>query len=78
MTVKKLIDLLSKMDGNRIVVLSSDAEGNGYAEAREVDDNARFEDGEIGLEKLTATLEHMGYGEEDVKTSGRKCVVIWP
>ena len=77
MTVKELIALLQTCDQDRIVVISRDSEGNGYSELYCVE-SAMFCDGEIGLEDLTAELEKLGYGEEDVMEEGKRAVVLYP
>ena len=58
MKVRELIDLLAKMNPERVVVLQKDAEGNGYSPLRGADDNARYLarctwDGEVKRETLT-------------------------
>lgn len=78
MTVKELIKELKKLDGNRLVVISSDSEGNSFNEFYSYS-TASYDKGarEIGLEELTEELKNDGYSEEDVK-EGVPCVVLWP
>lgn len=66
MTVKQLIKQLSKMDQNRIVVVSMDPEGNGFSTVEAINDGMRFQDGEIGYEKITPTMKTQGYTEDDI------------
>ncbi len=78
MKVRDLIRTLKTMNGNRLVVLQRDAEGNGYEEARCVDDNAMYSEGEVKLERLDDELVEKGFCEDDVADGGEKCVVIAP
>ncbi len=77
MTVKDLIERLQRLDGDRIVVLAKDAEGNNYDTLYSIDSNCSYKDGEIGLEKLTPSLKERGYSKEDVK-EGQRAVVFYP
>ena len=78
MTVRELIALLGTHDPDRLVVLSRDAEGNGYEPLRIVATAAYDEaEREIGLEVLTDDDRAAGYGEEDVGR-GVPAVVLWP
>lgn len=81
MTVSELIELLKKEDGNRIVVMSQDPEGNGFRLLNGVATlscNADRWDIEIGLEELTPEYVRRGYGEEDVLENGTPALVLWP
>jgi len=81
MKVKKLIEILSKVDQNRIVVVSRDAEGNSFSPFCDYSLGAYVKDsawsGEVGLESLTEENRIAGYTEEDVK-KGKPCIVLWP
>ncbi len=78
MKAKDLIKILQE-DPERIIVLSSDSEGNSFDEAREVSTSKYDpEEREIGLEKLTAEHCAAGYSREDVMKGGKKAWVIWP
>lgn len=81
MTVKQLIEELNGHDPERIVVMSRDAEGNGYSPLAESTTGAYAPEttwyGEVGLEKLTQENIADGYGEEDV-VDGQPCLVLWP
>jgi hypothetical protein len=79
MTVKELIELLCKEDKDRIVVMSSDEEGNGFSELCAIE-TAMYDpkSRETGLEKLTKSLKDQGYTDEDVMTCGKKAIVLWP
>lgn len=76
-TVKKLITALQKHDPKRIIVLSRDAEGNGYDTLFNVSTGSYLE-GEVGLELLTPELESFGYAEEDVLDDGEPCLILSP
>ena len=76
MTVRELIELLQQEDGERIVVLSRDEEGNGFQPLVDVA-TAAYRDGDTGIEELTEELREQGYSEEDVM-KGTPAVVLWP
>lgn len=84
MTVKELRKLLDGIDGDRIVVVSRDEEGNGFNELHQVDAKSVFirDDSEIYMERneLTDELRRNGYSEEDTRTAedGELCIVLWP
>lgn len=68
MTVKELIKLLQKEDQSRLVVMSSDGEGNSIRLLSEVSIGAfQAEDG--GYE---------GDLEDDTSDYGNKAVCLWP
>lgn len=81
MTVKELIEELKKEDGDRIVVLQKDAEGNGYSPYEECYTAAYVAEttwyGEVGLEELTDDFRQQGYGEEDV-LDGQPALILRP
>jgi hypothetical protein len=67
MTIKELIDKLNEYDQDRLVILSSDSEGNSFNELYGIGKcsyNKKSKD--IGLEKLTDEDIKLGYGEKDV------------
>jgi len=80
MTKLELIKALADVPDDTLVVLASDAEGNSHDEVYGVYTNCQFDlnSREVGLAALTPQLEDLGYGEEDVMTSGVPCVVIAP
>ncbi|MGB1016085.1 MAG: hypothetical protein ACPG4T_18265 [Nannocystaceae bacterium] len=73
MTVGELIEVLKSYDSERLVVLSSDAEGNGYAPLRKHWDGS-YDDGEAGCE---AGNIPEGYDSEDV-VDGAPALVLTP
>ena len=79
MKVSDLIAKLQELDGNRLVVLSSDAEGNHYGSLYRIW-TAKYDPRyhEIGLEALTEPDRQAGYTEEDVMESGVPAVVLCP
>ena len=81
MTIRDRIKRLVEIDNlDRIVVLSSDREGNSFrtAEKNEMTISAYHpDDGEVGLEKLTSYLESRGYTEEDVLEDGVPALVLY-
>ena len=78
MKVKELIEELSKLDPEALVVLSRDEEGNGYSELADIASNYKFNGEDIGHAKLTPKLKKQGYTEEDVMEAGDPCVILWP
>lgn len=81
MKIKELIKLLEKEDPERIVIMASDGEGNGYSPLSSIWTAAYKAEntwsGEVGLEKLTEEDEEQGYTEEDV-LKGKKAIVFSP
>jgi hypothetical protein len=79
-SVKELIDLLSKYDPNRIVVMAKDSEGNGYSPLHGCQTGAyRAETtwyGDVGLEPGEEIPK--GYGEEDVIHDGVPALILTP
>jgi hypothetical protein len=71
MKVKELIKELQEVDGDRIVIIQKDAEGNGYSPLTMIDDESTYLadstwSGEVGIEKLTQEDRNNGYSEDDV------------
>lgn len=77
MKVKELKEILSKIDDETIVVISSDSEGNSYSPLSSYSPDYNYSDGEIGLKKLTDDDKSKGYTEEDLK-EGQSAFVLWP
>ena len=67
MTVNQLIEILEKQDQNDIVLLSRDAEGNGYMEVVDWGQGLCYQDG----------YEYQ-LGEYDVRQDLKPCIVLWP
>ncbi len=81
MKVKDLIKALSKQDPNRVVILSSDPEGNSYDALHSLSTCAYTkEDGEIqiGLEELSPQDLKLGYTEDDVLYRGKPALILSP
>jgi hypothetical protein len=76
MTVRELTALLAEHDQDRIVVLSRDAEGNGYSPLCAIGTGA-YRRGEVGLEVLTEEDRRLGFTEEDVMR-GAKALILTP
>lgn len=81
MTVKELKEALEGIDESRIVIMSSDGEGNSFSPLSDISDGAYEADstysGDFGQEKLTKALKKEGYGEEDI-IHGEKAICLWP
>jgi hypothetical protein len=82
MTVKDLIAELQDHDPDRVVIISKDAEGNGYSPlscaltgAYRAETTWR---GEVGLESLDEDDIASGYTEEDVLKGGVPALVLVP
>lgn len=81
-TIQRLIELLEACgDKSRVVILSSDPEGNDYGPLTE--DGLSFgayRDGEVRLEELTEAHIKDGYTEEDLFEEGTavKALVLYP
>ncbi len=81
MKVKDLIEILEKVDQNRIVILSKDSEGNTFSPLDFIQSNANYAEedscfGEVGFEELTEELKEF-YTEEDV-IEGKPALILWP
>ncbi|KKN89674.1 hypothetical protein LCGC14_0235200 [marine sediment metagenome] len=75
MTVRELIEELRKIDGDKVVIIQKDREGNGYSPLSDVDGEDVYVPettwyGKRFLAKLTPELEEQGYGEGDVVEEG--------
>lgn len=77
MLVRDLINNLSYLDPDLIVVMPNDT--NGFFPVREIsDDNNMYDNGKIGLHHLTRNLERARYTKDDLRTIGKRCIVLWP
>jgi hypothetical protein len=78
MNKSELIKLLNDIEGDPIIVLSRDAEGNGFNKLSDIElSSYDHSTREIGLIELTDDLRKEGYSEEDV-LEGERAVVLWP
>ena len=78
MTVAQLIAILKRHDGNRIVVLSADEEGNGFKPLGAIDAMVyNDEDDAVGYSEITPQLSEAGYGFDDL-IEGEPAVILWP
>lgn len=80
MKVKELIEELSKLDPEWLVVVARDPEGNGYRPLNCIDDNAAFiaDDEQIALRVLDDAHRARGFTEEDLEPGAEPCVVLFP
>ena len=76
MTVAELIADLQREDPARIVVMSRDAEGNGYSPLASFW-TGNYRDREVGLEVLTEDDLYKGYTEADI-LEGVPAVILSP
>lgn len=78
-TVKELIKALKKEDGERIIIMASDPEGNTLRPLECLTSGCWTGDGNIYIEKLTPRLKKAGFTEDEVgPKSAKKAVVLWP
>ena len=81
MTVAELIELLKEVEPSRIVIMSRDAEGNGYSPLEGTWKGVYVPDstwsGDVGLEILTVEDEDAGFTDEDV-LSGEPALILCP
>jgi hypothetical protein len=77
MLVKDLIKELQKLEPDRLVILSSDEEGNSFSPASEDYSLGNYADREFGLEKLTEENKKLGFTDEDI-LPGQKAVCLYP
>lgn len=85
MTVRELIELLSKCNPDDIVILSKDAEGNGFSPLSNIQEEMYTPDttysGEISLRALTPELAERGFTEDEVgnpEDGAVNCVTLYP
>jgi hypothetical protein len=84
MTRQELQEKLNEFPADAVIVLSKDAEGNGYSPLADSSESIYVPDttwaGEIYLTELTDELRQMGYGEGDLYhgDDGQRAVVLWP
>ena len=78
MKVKELITRLQELDGDRIVILQGDSEGNSYRQLSDLWTGVySYTWGECGPETLTDANIEEGYTEEDM-IKGEKAVILAP
>ena len=83
MKVKELIVALQAVDGERLVVLQKDSEGNGYSPLAGIDDNCKYigdtaYSGEVRIDKLTPEQIAEGFTDEDTAIDGEAALVLFP
>jgi len=78
MTVSELRHFLADEDPDRIVIISSDPEGNRFHRVSDAYMRGAYKSGDVGLEELTPEKEAQGYSQEDLMTDGKPCLVLYP
>jgi len=82
MKVRDLLEQLKDVDPEREIVMSKDAEGNGYSPLSSLWlGKYRAETtwyGDVGLESLTTEDKRHGYTEDDVMDDGVPAVILNP
>jgi len=84
MIVKELIEMLSVLDQEAVVVLQKDPEGNSFSHIEGADGGAICVEANDDLEVLDSSwsAEEAGFDDEDewdeFKTDAGDCVVIYP
>lgn len=79
--VKDLIEQLEGLDGEAMVIISQDGEGNSYSPLADISTgnycaNTSWS-GELRPRELTDELIADGYSEKDI-VDGESCIVLWP
>ena len=78
-TVKELISTLERLDGNAIVILAKDEEGNAFKPLSAVNEMGYApEDEFVYFRAITPELRAHGYTDEDVRKDAIPAVVLWP
>lgn len=79
-TVAALRRILATEDPARLVVLSSDPEGNRYHALHSVSSNMAYDPRthEVGLGELTTAAAKLGYTDADVVPKGRAAIILYP
>ena len=75
LTALDLIAALKKLDPETVVLLSSDAEGNGIHEFEGIDVKARWD---VNRKDLALKPDYSGYAAFNPKRGIRKAVVLYP
>lgn len=83
--IKDLKDIIENMDDDRVVILSSDGEGNNFSPLSSEILIGIYEPyspdliyrGEVGIEELTQEFKDIGYDEDDI-LEGERCLTLFP
>ena len=84
MTLGEFREQTKDFDGEMLVVLSKDSEGNSYSPLANVGEMIYVPEtmwyGEVYPSKLTQELKNSGCTEEDLYhgDNGKKAIVLWP
>ena len=84
MKVSELIKALEKYNPNDIVILASDAEGNGFSPLDDMSEDMYWPEtawnGSTHIRELTPELQERGFTEEDLapKDQSLPCITLWP
>ena len=84
MTVRQLLELLSKFEHDRVVIIQKDAEGNSYSPLFSAESKVAYQEettwsGTIKYQNLTDEMREQGFTEEDIASkSDRPAVVLCP
>lgn len=73
MTVKELRDLLKDVDGDVLVIMSKDGEGNGYSPLADTNLGQYLYEADT-----TWSGDLIDVDEADADTEAVPCVVLWP
>lgn len=79
----KVQDLRTALEGvpdDTVVVVSRDAEGNGFSPLHDAEVGMKYDkaNGEIGFGELTPSQMEDGFTDEDLMDDGQDAVVLWP
>lgn len=80
LTVGQLLRILAAEDPAKLVVLSSDPEGNSYHTLHSVSASLCYDpkSREVGLDELTPQAIRLGYTDADVLRRAKPAVVLYP
>lgn len=82
MKVSELREMIKNWDDDLDILISSDEEGNGFADFADVTVGMGYindcGDIEIHYLELTPEMEEGGYTDEDVRTNAKPCIIFWP
>lgn len=81
MKIRELLKVLTELNPELDVLVSSDKEGNSYSLLEDAE-LMRYIEGDDGVEVfiagLSEELREEGYTEEDIRLDATPCLVLWP
>ncbi len=83
MKVKELIEKLKGIDGEKLVIMANDSEGNNFSPLSDIEaENKVYQanstwNGEVGFAELTPELRNDGFIEEEL-IDGEPAIILFP